>query len=146
MDIIIRRATEKDVDELYAMICEFASFANKLDSVKITKRELLEEKDLFTCFLAETVQDEIAGYILFFPTFHTWTGKAVYLEDLYVREDYRRLGVGNRLINTAIDYAKECNCTKVRWQVYEWNKDAIALYEKIGARVGDNNLNCELDI
>lgn len=146
MDVIIRQATEKDFDDLYDMICEFAEFVSKSDKMKITKRELLEEQKHFVCFLAEIEQKEAAGYIFFFPTFHTWSGKAIFLDDLYVREDYRRLGVGSRLLNAAIDHAKETGCTKVRWQVYDWNKDAIAMYEKMGARVGDNNLNCELDI
>lgn len=146
MNIIIRKATEKDFTDLYEMIREFASFVNKLEHVNLTKSDLFENQNLFVCFLAETIVGETAGYIFFFPTFHSWTGKVIFLDDLYVREDYRRLGVGTRLLNAAIDYAKESGSTKVRWQVYDWNKEAIALYKKMGAIVGDNNLNCELDI
>jgi GNAT superfamily N-acetyltransferase len=146
MDIIIRRATEKDTDELYDMIREFACFAGKSDKLSLTKRELLAEQNAYICFLAETIHKEIAGYVFLFHTFHSWSGKAIFVDDLYIREDYRRHGVGSRLINAAIDYGKENGCSKARWQVYGWNKDAIALYEKLGARVGDDNLNCELDI
>lgn len=146
MDIIIRRADENDMDELYDMIREFAKFAGKSNKISLTKTELCNEQNSYVCFLAESIHNEIAGYVLFFPTFHTWTGKGIFVDDLYVREDYRRLGIGTRLINTALDYGKENGCTKAQWDVDADNKDAIALYQKLGAVVGDNNLNCELFI
>lgn len=146
MDTIIRKATENDLNDLYDLIKEFADFTGKSEFMKLTKSELEEEFSSYICFLAETTQKEITGYAFLFHTFHTWSGKAIFLEELYVRNNFRRLGIGTRLINAAIDYGKEHGCNKVRWQVYDWNTDAIASYEKLGATVGDNRLNCELDI
>jgi len=142
MDIKIRKATEKDLNIVFSLIKEFASYLGKSDLVKTSMGDFIRCKDLFHCFLAETEDGDIAGYALFCFTFHSWTGKAVYLDDLYVKDNYRRCSVGTQLVYALVDFAKENSCKKIQWEVLNWNDKAIAFYKKLGATVGDDNLNC----
>ena len=146
MEIKIRKAEEQDMPALLGLIKEFATFLNKPEKVKINIDDLIREKDHFQCLFAENDKGKIMGYALFFCTFHTWGGKAIYLDDLYIKEEYRRHSVGSMLIYALVDQAKRQNCKSLRWQVLNWNKEAIDFYKKLGATVGDDNLNCDLAI
>lgn len=146
MDISIRKATEKDIPVIFAMIKEFAAYLDKADKVKISIENLTMEKDNYHCYLAENEKGDPIGYAFYFYTYHTWTGKAIYLDDLYVKEKYRRFSVGTMLTCALIDLARQNNCKSIRWQVLDWNKEAISFYKKLGATVGDDNLNCNYEI
>lgn len=146
MNIKIRKSTEKDLPVVFNLIKEFAAYLGKEGKVKTSLEDFRRNKDLFYCLLAETQENEVVGYALFFYTFHTWTGKAVYLDDLYVKEEYRRCSVGSKLVYALIDFAKENSCKTLRWEVLDWNDKAIAFYKKLGATVGDDKLNCSYTI
>ena len=66
------------------------------------------------------------------------------MDDLYVKPDYRRIGIGSMLINQVISYVKENGCHKLRWQVSDWNKPAKTFYRKLGAEISDVEQNCDL--
>ncbi len=66
------------------------------------------------------------------------------MDDLYIRETYRKQGLGTLLLNKVIDYAKENACRKVRWQVSNWNHPAKYFYENLGAVISDSEQNCDL--
>jgi len=68
----------------------------------------------------------------------------LYMDDLYVRPDFRGAGVGTKLINEVIAFAKAENCKKLRWQVSEWNQPAIDFYKSLGANVDAVESNCDL--
>lgn len=68
----------------------------------------------------------------------------MYMDDLYVKQDFRGLGVGTMLIEKVISYAKETKCNKLRWQVSNWNKPAIDFYKKMGAEIDNVEQNCDL--
>lgn len=146
MDIKIRKASEDDFPALLSLIKEFASFLGKSEKVRITLDDLKQDKEYFQCILALDDKNKIIGYALYFYTFYTWTGKAIYLDDLFVKEEYRRHSVGSMLMYSLIDIAKRNNCRSLKWQVLNWNTKAIGFYKKIGATVGDDNLNCDLAI
>ena len=76
--------------------------------------------------------------------YYSWTGKTIYLDDLYVLENYRGRGIGNALLDKVIETAKTENCKKVRWQVSNWNGKAIEFYKKRGAIIDDVEINCDL--
>jgi GNAT superfamily N-acetyltransferase len=84
------------------------------------------------------------GYVTYFFAYYTWTGKSLYMDDLYVREKYRRKGLGALLINKVIDYAKEEKCNKLRWQVSNWNEPAITFYKSLGAEIDNIEQNCDI--
>ncbi len=65
------------------------------------------------------------------------------MDDLYVKPDYRKQGLGKKLIEAIIHKAKEENCKKIRWQVSGWNQNAIDFYKSLGAEVCDVESNCD---
>jgi len=146
MKINIRKATESDFEQIILLFKEFAEF-EKLPEKMINSVDRMEtEKDLFNCFVAETQDNEIVGYAVCFFCYFTWTGKSLYMDDLYVKPDYRGIGIGSMLINQVISFAKETGCHKLRWQVSEWNKPAKDFYRKLGADISDVEQNCDLMI
>jgi GNAT superfamily N-acetyltransferase len=145
MDISIRVATEKDFPQILELIKELALFEKAPDKVTNTVELMNAEKEYFHCFVAETDTREIIGIALYFFAYYTWVGKSLYLEDLYVKESFRRHKTGSALLKKIFEVAKAENCKRVRWQVLNWNKSAIAMYSKSGAFLDDEWLNCTFD-
>ncbi len=144
-NILIRQATTEDASIILELIKEFAGYLGKSDMVKVSIDDLTESKSSYGCLLIETAGQTV-GYALYNYAFHTWSGKSIYVDDIYVKEAFRRQGVGRRIVNELYKIANENDCCDIRWQVLDWNKSAIAFYENIGATVGDDNLNCKLTI
>jgi len=100
---------------------------------------------MFHCFVAETETREIVGMALYFYAYYTWVGKSLYLEDIYVKESFRKHKIGTALLRRIFEVAREENCKRVRWQVLNWNQSAIQMYKKSGAEIDDEWLNCNFD-
>ncbi len=145
MNITIRKATEKDFSDIFSLIKELALYEKASGKVTNSPEQMLREKDLFDCFVAETDQKEIVGMALYFFAYFTWVGKSLYLEDIYVKEQYRRHKIGTSLLNKVFEVARAENCKRVRWQVLDWNKPAIEMYRKSGALIDDEWFNCDFD-
>lgn len=145
MNITIRKATEKDFPDIFSLIKELALYEKASEKVTNSPEQMLREKDLFDCFVAETDQGEIVGMALYFFAYFTWVGKSLYLEDIYVKEQYRRHKIGASLLNKVFEVARAENCKRVRWQVLDWNKPAIEMYRKSGALIDDEWFNCDFD-
>jgi ribosomal protein S18 acetylase RimI-like enzyme len=143
MEMIIRTANEQDFHQVVSLIKEFSVFQGAPEKVAITAEQMMEDKHLFRCFVAETENKEIIGFATCFFAYYSWTGKAVYLDDLYVKEEFRKGGIGRMLLTKVIDLAKEQECKKVRWQVSKWNTNAIAFYKSIGAAIDEVEINCD---
>ncbi len=76
-----------------------------------------------------------AGFALFFHNFSTFVGrKGLYLEDLFVKPEFRGKGVGKSLLLALVKLAKERKCGRMDWVALGWNKTAIDFYESLGAR------------
>ncbi len=146
MQITIRAATKDDFEQLVDLFSEFAAFEGLSHKMVNSVERLRAESDHFHCFVAETAQKEIVGYAAWFFCYFTWTGKSLYLDDLYVKPDYRSHGVGKSLINTVIETARNAGCHKIRWQVANWNKPAIDFYKKLGVTIDTVNQNCDLNL
>lgn len=145
MDIHIRKATESDFPEILKMIKELALFEKSPDKVTNTVELMNKEKEFFECFVAETDSNEIVGMAIYFFAYYTWVGKSLYLEDLYIKESFRRHKIGSDLLRKIFEIANEEDCKRVRWQVLSWNKSAIEMYSKSGAVIDDEWLNCSFD-
>lgn len=143
METTIRQAGEGDYPQVLALIKEFSRFQGVPEKVTLTIEQMREDKDLFRCFLAES-DGEVVGFASFFFAYYSWTGKALYLDDLYVREAFRKQGIGRRLLESVIDLAQNERCRKVRWQVSKWNTHAIGFYQSMGATIDDVEINCDL--
>ena len=78
--------------------------------------------------------EEPAGFALFFHSFSTFLGRpGIYLEDLYVRPEFRGRGIGRSLLVHLARLARERGCGRLEWSVLDWNEPAIGLYERLGA-------------
>jgi GNAT superfamily N-acetyltransferase len=136
-EIGIRAATEEDVPLILSFIEELAGYERLSHEVSAT-----EELLLFHLFgerrTAETVigchADEPAGFALFFHNFSTFLGRpGIYLEDLYVKPEFRGRGIGRAMLVYIAGLAKERDCGRLEWSVLDWNEPAIKLYRGIGA-------------
>jgi len=78
--------------------------------------------DNFNCIVAVNSNGQIIGFATYFFAFYSWTGKSVYLDDLFVLENFRGQQIGTRLMDKIFEIARITDCKKVRWQVSKWNK------------------------
>ncbi len=146
MTITIREATEDDFAEIVGLFKEFAHF-ERLDERMVNSADRMKtEQAYFNCFVAVNSDDMIVGYATHFFAYFTWTGKSLYMDDLYVREAFRGKGIGTMLLQKVIDYARNSGCHKLRWQVSHWNTPAICMYKGIGAEIDAQERNCDLDL
>jgi diamine N-acetyltransferase len=142
-NIKIRRAGPSDFEQVYMLIREFAAFIKTPEKVLTSPSQMTEDQQYFNCLIAED-GEKIVGFATFFYAYYSWTGKAIYLDDLYVTESYRGKGIGAALFDHVIELGRSCNCKKMRWQVSNWNSKAIAFYRSRGAGVDDVEINCDL--
>ena len=135
-NLTFRFAEKEDVSKILYFIRELASYEHMLDEVVATE-ELLEEW-LFEKKKAEVlfaVKDgEEIGFALFFHNFSTFLGRAgIYLEDLYVKPEYRGNGYGKALLQELARIALERGCGRLEWWCLDWNQPSIDFYLAMGA-------------
>jgi len=132
----IRPATISDVPLLRAMIRELAEFERALDLCEIEEADLAHDgfgtNPKFRTLIAEWAGLP-AGYALFFGYYSSWAGPGLFLEDLFVREQFRNRGIGKALLASVARVARQENCYGVHWEVLDWNEKAIQLYKSLGA-------------
>lgn len=145
MSVRIRKAVENDFPSILSLIKELAEFERAYDKVTNSLEQMKAEKDYFHCYVAETADNEIIGIALYYFVYYTWVGKSLYLEDIFVKKNYRGMKTGTALLEKIFETAKLENCKRIRWQVLKWNKSAIELYKKAGASVDDDWYNCTVD-
>ncbi|MGI4758965.1 MAG: GNAT family N-acetyltransferase [Janthinobacterium lividum] len=138
-DLHIRAAEPSDVPVIAALIRELAIYEKEPDSAMATEEDLLRDgfgpEPYFRCLIAEW-QGQVAGFALYFFQYSTWEGRpALYLEDLFVREPFRKRGIGVALFRTLAKVAMERNCTRFQWECLDWNQPALDFYETVGAQV-----------
>jgi GNAT superfamily N-acetyltransferase len=133
----IRSATEDDVSLILALIKELAGYERLSHEVVATEEALRDslfgERRVAEALLGYLGGDP-AGFALFFHNFSTFLGRpGIYLEDLYVRPEFRGAGVGRALLVHIAGLARDRNCGRLEWSVLNWNEPAIGFYESIGA-------------
>src|SRR6478609_1617611 len=99
--ITIRKGIVEDYEQILGLIKAFAVFQKTPEKVIVTLEQMIEDKDIFQCFVAE-VDNTIVAFASFFFSYYSWSGKAIDLDDLYVKEEYRKLNIGTRLLNTVV--------------------------------------------
>ena len=138
--LLIRAANIDDCGLLRAMIRELAEFERLLEFVTIREEDLARdgfgENPRFRALIAEW-DGQAAGYAVFFGYYSTWAGRALYLEDLFVREKFRGKGIGKELLAAVARAALEDGCYGIHWEVLNWNQKAIELYRALGAEFPD---------
>jgi GNAT superfamily N-acetyltransferase len=138
----IRNATIDDFEKVHQLLMEFSIFQGTPGKVTTSPEQMKRDARWFSCIVAED-NGVICGFATYFFAYYSWSGRALYLDDLYVQEASRGKGIGKALLQQVIAIAREENCLKVRWQVSNWNKNAIAFYQSIGAVLDEAELNCD---
>jgi GNAT superfamily N-acetyltransferase len=135
---VIRRVRPGDEVELTAMIHELAEFERASDECTVTeeqvRRALFDDPATVQGHLVEVDGRPAAG-ALWFRNFSTWDGVAgIYLEDLFVRPEFRRRGLARKVLATLARECVEHGYTRLTWAVLDWNVNAIALYDAVGGK------------
>ncbi len=136
MEYAFRYAEKKDTALILQFIKDLAEYEKMLDEVVATE-ELLSEW-IFEKNKAEVIfileQEKEVGFALFFHNFSTFLGRAgIYLEDLYVKPEYRGRGYGKALLKELAKIAEERGCGRLEWWCLDWNKPSIDFYRSLGA-------------
>jgi GNAT superfamily N-acetyltransferase len=136
-NVEIRPAAEADVPLVLGFIKKLAAY-EKLSSEVVATEELLRETLFGVRRTAEAAIAYLAkrpvGFVLFFHNYSTFLGRpGIYIEDLFVEEDFRGRGCGRALFLYAARIAKERRCGRLEWAVLDWNEPAIGFDKKMGA-------------
>ncbi len=134
----IRFAIESDIPLILSFINEIAEFERLLHEVTATPETLVESlfrgsscPEVILAFL----DDQPVAYAVFFHNFSTFIGrKGLYLEDIYVKPEYRHQGVGRKMFKFIAQIGVERNCGRMEWAVLNWNRPAVRFYESMGAK------------
>jgi GNAT superfamily N-acetyltransferase len=134
----IRPCRPEDAETLVDLVRELAAYEHLESSARATpgdfRAHLFGPRPCAEAILAE-VDDEPAGFALFFPTFSTFRGQpGLYLEDVFVRPEHRGRGIGKALLASVARLAVERGCGRLEWSVLDWNAPAIGFYRSLGAR------------
>jgi len=138
----IKKAKIKDVPLILSLIKELAEFEKLTHEVVASERDLsnnLFGQKKFAEVLLAYYDNRPAGMALFFHNYSTFEGKpGIYLEDLYVKPEFRGKGIGKSLLLRLINIASKRKCGRVEWAVLDWNQSAIDFYTKLGAKSMDS--------
>ena len=131
-----RTAERQDVPLILQFIRELAEYEGMLDQVVADESTLetwiFDKEKAEVIFVLEDGKE--VGFALFFHNFSTFLGRAgIYLEDLYVKPEYRKKGYGKALLKKLAVIAAERGCGRLEWWCLDWNKPSIAFYRALGA-------------
>jgi GNAT superfamily N-acetyltransferase len=137
----IREATEPDIPLILKFIRDLAEYEKLAHLVVATEEQLratLFGAARYAEVLIAVADDVPAGFALFFHNYSTFLAQpGIYLEDLFVKPEFRGRGYGKALLTRLAQIARERNCGRVEWAVLNWNEPSIAFYKSLGARPMD---------
>ena len=149
MAFTIRAATPEDAPVIMELVMALAEFEELTHEVTGTADQLRQhlggDRPAIEGLVAEQ-EGTVVGYALFFSTYSTFrTQPGLYLEDVFVLPDFRRQGIATALIGQVAAIAVERNCARFEWAVLDWNQRAIAVYEKLGAKILPDWRTCRVE-
>jgi GNAT superfamily N-acetyltransferase len=135
----IRPAVPQDAELIVQFIRELAEYEREPQAAIVTITDILRDgfgqEPKFRTLMAEW-DEHPAGFALFFLNYSTWLGRpGLYLEDLFVRPQFRGNGIGKAMLRELARIALAENCYGMKWQVLDWNTPAIEFYEALGAKL-----------
>ncbi|HTY75530.1 MAG TPA: GNAT family N-acetyltransferase [Candidatus Nanoarchaeia archaeon] len=133
----IRLAEEKDASTLLALIKELAQYEKLLPEVEATEQQVRDS--IFHRKAAEAFIGEYKGkavaYAIIYQNFSSFTARpGIFVEDIYVKPELRRMGFGKLLFKFIAKLAVERGCARMEWTCLDWNAPSIAFYKKLGAK------------
>ncbi|XP_010904244.1 diamine acetyltransferase 2 isoform X2 [Esox lucius] len=161
MDFSIRPATLEDCKDIARMLLELAEYEKVLDQIKVTQKDLEQDgfikNPFFHGIVAEVPEEHRSkeghtkvGYALYFYSYSSWKGRAVYMEDLYVMPEFRGKGIGKALMSKVAQLGLAAGCSLLNFSVLDWNKPSLDFYlsqgcSDITADMGYHCMRCEGD-
>ncbi len=143
---VFHSISESDFPILIDLFTEFAAFEKRSENMINTLSKMQRDKDWIEGLIVVSKSGKIAGYTTWYTAYHTWTGKCLHIDDLYLKPEFRGAGLGTLLINKVIHKAKELNSEQLRWQVSDWNESAKNFYKSLGAEIHITEENCVLQL
>lgn len=150
MDILIRDAKLGDETILVHLIQQLAVYERKSsDEIGISKEKIIKhcfsDKPYFHAKIVEYNQIPV-GYAIYYFTYAAALGQPrLYLEDLFIHNDYRNKGLGKSLIKNLSQLAIANDCCCLEWHVFQWNNNAIAFYDSVGITKKNDSLLVRLE-
>ena len=141
MTYVVREAVIGDAELILQLIRELAEYERLAEEVVGTvddiRRTLFGDRSAAEVVIAEC-DGRTAGFALFFPTYSTFLARpGIWLEDLFVRPEFRGRGIGRALLSHLANLAEDRGCGRLEWAVLDWNEPAIEFYRRLGARPQD---------
>ncbi|ASW43788.1 GNAT family N-acetyltransferase [Clostridium isatidis] len=132
----LRKAEERDISLVYSLIKEMAEY-EKLSHEVVGTEEILR-KSVFEKRRAEILipeyNGEVVGYVVFFYNFSTFNcAPGLYIEDIFIKKEFRKNGFGREIFNVLGKIAKEEDCQRMEWTCLDWNEPARKFYASMGA-------------
>ena len=139
VSLSIRPARPSDAALIVALVRELADYEKLLGEMDATQAQiagaLFGDNPRLFCDIAEW-DGEAAGFATWFLNFSTFRGRhGIYVEDIFVRPQFRKHGIGRALMRALARRCVEQGYARFEWAVLEWNAPSIAFYESIGAQV-----------
>lgn len=135
----IRKAEAKDIAVLISLVKELADYEKLTHEMTATEEDFtkyLFGDDAFVEALIAEYNGVNIGFALYFHNFSTFLGKpGLYLEDLYIKPEFRGKGFGKKLIVELAKIAVKRNCGRFEWSVLDWNESALEFYKSLGAEL-----------
>ena len=136
-EVKFKRTTEKDIPVILDFIKQIAIYEKMLDKVTATEESLKES--IFDNNRAESLliefNNEVIGYIIYFFNYSSFVGReGLFIEDLYIKSEYRGKGIGKKSFEVLVNIAKENKCERLEWTCLDWNEPSLKFYKSIGAK------------
>jgi len=135
-ELVVRKGTKRDSKVLLDLIGALADFENLEPPSGEARRRIVRDifdRRMATVFFA-LYGGKPAGYAVFFYTYSTFLARpTLYLEDIFVLEEYRRRGIGRALFMKCVGEAARHHCGRMEWAVLTWNRNAMDFYESLDA-------------
>lgn len=132
----LRESEPCDVPLIFNLIKEIATYEEMIDEVVATEdsiRESIFEKKESEVLIVE-YEDKAIGYVLYFFNYSTFIGRSgFYLEDIYIKEEFRGRGFGKEIFKIIAGIAAKKGCKRMEWSCLNWNEPSIKFYKSLGA-------------
>jgi GNAT superfamily N-acetyltransferase len=141
----LRLAAEGDLETITQLVQGLADYVKEPDGVHLGASDYIldgfQEDPLFYCFLLDCIAEDgkthTCGYAFCFFGYALGEGRFLYLEDLFIKEEYRKNGGGMLVMLSLARICKALQCSGLYWQALDWNTGGLTFYKKIGAEIHD---------